>query len=187
MAQLTGGQAIVQSLKAYGVDTVFGLPGAQLDNIFDALYEERDTIRVIHTRHEQTTAYMAFGYAQASGKIGVCLVVPGPGLLNAAAGICTAYACNAPVLCISGQIQSDQIDAGIGALHEIHDQLGMIRHITKWAERIDSPGDAPAIVREAMRQLRTGRVRPVELEMAPDIMGLPAEVNLLDPLVKLDR
>jgi len=182
MAELTGGQAIVQSLKSYGVDTIFGLPGAQLDNIFDALYEERESIRVIHTRHEQTAAYMAFGYAQASGKVGVCLVVPGPGLLNAAAGICTAFACNAPVLCIAGQIQSDQIDVGVGALHEIHDQLGMIRHITKWAARIDAPADAPATVREAMHQLHTGRIRPVEIEMAPDIMGKKAEVTLLEPV-----
>ncbi|RIK45988.1 MAG: thiamine pyrophosphate-binding protein [Chloroflexi bacterium] len=187
MTQLTGGQAIVQSLKAYGVDTIFGLPGVQLDNMFDALYEERDAIRVIHTRHEQTAAYMAFGYAQATGKVGVCLVVPGPGLLNAAAGICTAYACNSPVLCISGQIPSDQIDVGMGALHEIHDQLGMIRHITKWAERIESPAAAPAIVREAMRQLHTGRIRPVEIEMSPDIMGQRAEVELLPAITAWDR
>lgn len=186
MAELTGGQAIIQSLKRYGVDTVFGLPGAQLDNIFDALYEERGSIRVIHTRHEQTTAYMAFGYAQATGKVGVCLVVPGPGLLNAGAGLCTAYATNAPVLCLAGQIASDQIDGGIGALHEIRDQLGMIRHITKWAERIDAPGDAPAAVREAFKQLLTGRRGPVELEMAPDIMGLRAEVALLDPVTDWD-
>src|SRR5690242_3758069 len=83
MAQLTGGQAVVQSLKGYGVETIFALPGVQLDNLFDALYEERDAIRIIHTRHEQTTAYMAFGYARATGKVGVCLVVPGPGVLNA--------------------------------------------------------------------------------------------------------
>src|SRR6476620_10747767 len=108
MAQMTGGQALAQSLKVYGVATIFALPGAQLDNFFDALYEEREHIRVIHTRHEQTTAYMAFGYAQATGRVGVCLVVPGPGLLNAGAGICTAYACNAPVLCLAGQIASDQ-------------------------------------------------------------------------------
>ncbi|HET8626968.1 MAG TPA: thiamine pyrophosphate-dependent enzyme [Thermomicrobiales bacterium] len=182
MPQLTGAQALVKSLEQYGVDIVFGLPGAQLDNIFDALYEERDAIRVIHTRHEQTAAYMAFGYAQATGKVGVCLVVPGPGLLNAGAGICTAYACNAPVLCLAGQIASDQIDAGFGALHEIPDQLGMIRHITKWAARVDTPAEAPAMVREAFHQLRTGRVRPVELEMAPDVMGERAEVTLLAPV-----
>src|SRR3990172_12049565 len=104
MPGMTGGQALVQQLKLEGVDTIFGLPGVQLDHVFDALYDERDSIRVIHTRHEQTTAYMAFGYAQATGKVGVCLVVPGPGLLNAAAGICTAYACNSPVLCIARQI-----------------------------------------------------------------------------------
>jgi acetolactate synthase I/II/III large subunit len=180
MAQMTGGQALAQSLKVYGVDTIFALPGAQLDNFFDALYEEREHIRVIHTRHEQTTAYMAFGYAQATGRVGVCLVVPGPGLLNAGAGLCTAYACNAPVLCLAGEINSDQIDGGIGALHEIPDQLGLFRHFTKWAARIDSPGDTPAAVREAFQQLHTGRVRPVALEMAPDIMGLRADVALLD-------
>jgi acetolactate synthase-1/2/3 large subunit len=186
MTQLTGGQALARSLKAYGVDTIFALPGAQLDNFFDALYEERANFRIIHTRHEQTTAYMAFGYAQATGKAGVCLVVPGPGLLNAGAGLCTAYACNAPVLCLAGEIASDQIDAGIGALHEIPDQLGLYQHFTKWAARIDAPADAPAAVREAFHQLHTGRVRPVALEMAPDIMGLRADVALLDPVTTWD-
>jgi acetolactate synthase-1/2/3 large subunit len=180
--QLTGGQAIVQSLKQYGVDTIFALPGVQLDNIFDALYDEQDSIRIIHPRHEQTTAYMAFGYAQATGNVGVCLVVPGPGLLNATAALSTAYAVNTPVLAISGQIQSNMIDKGYGQLHEIPDQLTMIRSVTKWAARIDSPGEAPAAVREAFKQLLTGRPRPVELEMAPDIMGAQGDVTLLEPV-----
>jgi acetolactate synthase-1/2/3 large subunit len=175
---MTGGQALARALKAYGVDVIFGLPGVQLDNFFDALYDERDSMRVLHTRHEQTTAYMALGYAQATGKVGVCLVVPGPGLLNAGAGLCTAYAVNAPVLCIAGEIASDQIDSGIGALHEIPDQLGLLGHLTKWAARIDAPADAPALVEEAFRQLHTGRVRPVALEMAPDIMGQRGDVAL---------
>jgi acetolactate synthase I/II/III large subunit len=182
MTQMTGGQAIVQSLRRHGVDTIFALPGVQMDNLFDALYDERDTIRIVHTRHEQSTAYMAFGYAEVTGRVGVCLVVPGPGLLNATGALSTAWARNAPVLCIAGQIASDQIDKGIGALHEIPDQLGMIRHITKWAARIDRPEDAPGVVNEAFRQLRTGRIRPVEIEMSPDIMGLKAEVSLLDPV-----
>ena len=184
--ELTGGQALARGLKAYGVDTIFGLPGAQLDNFFDALYEERESIRVIHTRHEQTTAYMAFGYAQATGKVGVCLVVPGPGLLNAGAGLCTAYACNAPVLCIAGEIASDQIDGGIGALHEIPDQLGLLGHLTKRAARIETPADTPALVEEAFRQLHSGRVRPVALEMAPDIMGQRGAVAMRPALAHWD-
>lgn len=180
--QLTGGQAIVQSLKQYGVDTIFALPGVQLDNIFDALYDEQDNIRIVHPRHEQTTAYMAFGYAQATGKVGVCLVVPGPGLLNATAALSTAYATNTPVLAISGQIQSNLIDKGFGQLHEIPDQLTMIRSVTKWAARIDSAEEAPAAVREAFKQMLTGRPRPVEIEMAPDIMGTPGNVELLAPI-----
>jgi thiamine pyrophosphate-dependent acetolactate synthase large subunit-like protein len=82
---MTGGEAVVQSLIRQGVDTIFALPGVQLDGLFSALYDARDRIRVIHTRHEQAAAYMADGYARVSGREGVCVVVPGPGVLNAAA------------------------------------------------------------------------------------------------------
>ena len=84
---MTGAEILVDALAAEGVDTIFGLPGLQLDHIFDALYSRQDAIRVIHTRHEQATAYMAFGYAQATGRVGTCLVVPGPGVLNATAAL----------------------------------------------------------------------------------------------------
>lgn len=181
MAQLTGGQAMVQSLKKHGVDTMFVLPGVQLDNIFDALYDEQDNIALYHTRHEQATSYMADGYARTTGKPGVCLVVPGPGLLNAMAGLSTAYATNSPVLSISGQIQSDLIGFGRGVLHEIPNQLEMMASVTKWAARANNPEDAPALVREAFQRMLSGRPRPVHLEMAPDIMGKLAEVSLLDP------
>ncbi|MFW6073993.1 MAG: thiamine pyrophosphate-dependent enzyme [Chloroflexota bacterium] len=186
MPQLTGGQAIVQSLKQHGVDTIFALPGVQLDNIFDALYDEQDNITVYHTRHEQATAYMALGYAQSTGKVGVCLVVPGPGLLNTTAALSTAYSTNTPVLAISGQINSEMIDKGLGQLHEIPNQLQMIGSVTKWACRADSPQEAPGVVREAFRQMLTGRPRPVEIEMAPDIMGMKADVELIDPFTHED-
>jgi acetolactate synthase-1/2/3 large subunit len=147
MSQLTGGQAIVKSLIAYGVDTIFALPGVQMDNLFDAFYEEQDKIRVIHTRHEQGTAYMAFGYAQATGKVGVCVVVPGPGLLNASGALSTAWACNSPVLCIAGQVWEHQLGMNMGALHEIPNQREMIAHIMKSATYIANPEDAPEAVR----------------------------------------
>lgn len=184
---MTGGQAAVAMLKRHGVNTIFGLPGVQLDGIFDALYEEREAIRVIHTRHEQATAYMADGYARVTGKEGVCLVVPGPGLLNASAGLATAYACNSPVLCLTGQIRSDLIEVGRGLLHEIPNQLGLARSVTKHAARAMTPQEIPATIQEAFRQLRTGRPRPVEVEIPPDILLARAGVALLPPAAPRER
>lgn len=178
MTKLTGAQAIVKSLIAHGVDTVFGLPGGQLDHLFDAMYLEQDRLRVIHSRHEQGVAYMAYGYAKSTGRVGTYAVVPGPGLLNSTAALCTAWANNAPVLCLSGQVPSYSLGKGYGDLHEINDQLGMIGHITKWAHRIEHPAHAPAAINEAMRQLRNGRPRPVEVEMCMDVMGQRCEVDL---------
>jgi acetolactate synthase-1/2/3 large subunit len=172
---LTGGQALVASLKANGVDTIFGLPGIQLDGFFGALWEERENIRVIHPRHEQTTGYMADGYARVTGREGVATVVPGPGLLNATAALATAYACNSPVLMVTGQIRSDLIGVGRGALHEIPNQLEMIRSVTKHASRPMKPGDVPGAIEEAFTQLRTGRPRPVEVEIPPDTLFAKAE------------
>ena len=178
MSKVSGAEAIVKSLIAHGVDTVFGLPGGQLDHLFDAMYKEKDELRVIHSRHEQGVAYMAYGYAKSTGKVGTYAVVPGPGLLNSSAALCTAWSNNAPVLCISGQIPSTSMGKGYGDLHEINDQLGMIGHITKWAHRIEHPALAPAAITEAMRQLRNGRPRPVEVEMPMDVMGMRTEVDL---------
>jgi len=181
MAVMTGGQALVQQLKREGVKVIFGLPGVQLDGAFDALYEERGSIRVIHARHEQATSYMADGYARSSGQVGACLVVPGPGLLNAGAGLATAYACSSPVLCIAGQINADLIGVGRGALHEINDQLEMISSVTKWAGRAMRPAEVPGIVNRAFQELRRGRPRPVEIEIPQDVLLTQAEVQLLPP------
>src|ERR1700738_2090708 len=98
--RVTGGQALVRARVGEGVEVIFGLPGVQLDWLFDALYEARDRLRVYHVRHEQTTAYMADGYARTTGRVGVCAVVPGPGVLNAGAALATAYACSSQVLCV---------------------------------------------------------------------------------------
>ena len=179
--KMTGGQAIVQSLLLHGVDTIFGIPGVQTYGFFDALYEARDRIRVIHPRHEQATAYMAFGYAKATGRVGVFSVVPGPGVLNAGAAICTAYGVSTPVLCVTGQVPSDFIGSGKGHLHELPDQLGTMRSIMKWAARIDHPAEAPSAVAEAFRQMSTGRPRPVGLEMPWNIFGTLAPVTLVPP------
>src|SRR5437588_3609545 len=181
MTRMTGGRALVEMLRRHGVDTLFALPGVQNDALFVALYEAGEAIRVIHPRHEQAAAYMAFGYARASGKPGAYAVVPGPGVLNTTAALATAYATNAPVLCISGQIPSNLIGRGFGLLHEVPDQLAILKGLTKWAARIDHPSETGKRVNEAFRQLADGRPRPVALEMPLDIMALETEVALPDP------
>lgn len=182
MPYVTGGKALFDSVLQYGVDTVFGLPGGQTYEIFDAIYAASDKVTLITTRNESGAAYMAFGYACSSGKVGVYTVVPGPGFLNAAAALSTAYGCNAPVLCLAGQIPSHAIGRGIGYLHDIPDQLGIAERLTKWAARIDHPADAPDHVRLAFKHLQTGRARPVSLEMPLDIMAQQAEVEMLAPV-----
>ncbi len=181
MAKLTGGEAIVKSLLAQGVHTLFALPGVQNDWFFNALYDAGEQIRVIHTRHEQGAAYMALGYAQSTGGVGAYSVVPGPGLLNTTAALATAYATNDKVLCLTGQIASNSIGKGYGLLHELPDQLTILRSLTKWAERINHPAEAPGLIAEAFRQMATGRPRPVGLETPPDVLAATAEVDLTVP------
>lgn len=178
---MTGGQALVRQLKIEGIDTIFGLPGVQLDWAFDAIYDERDHFRVIHTRHEQATAYMADGFARSTGRVGMCLVVPGPGLLNASAALATAYACSSPVLCVTGQIDSKLIGLERGILHEVKDQMGAIASVTKWQGRAMAPSEVPGLVHEGFCQLKTGRPRPVEIEVPPDVLQRTDDVHLLEP------
>ena len=154
MTEMTGAAALIESVLQHDVDTIFGLPGGQIYDVFDALHQAGDRVQVITSRHEQGAAYMAYGYAHSTGRVGVYTVVPGPGLLNTTAALCTAYGASAKVLAISGQIPTVGLGVGAGYLHELPDQLALIRGITKWAERIDKPEDAPAVVREAFRQLR---------------------------------
>lgn len=177
----------MRALLTQNVDTVFGLPGVQLDWIFDALYEERSRIRVIHTRHEQATSYMADGYARVSGRPGVCLVVPGPGVLNALSGLASAYANCSPVLCIAGQIHSAGIGQGRGLLHEIRDQLAVLRGVVDWAERAADPQHAASLVAEAFHRLGAGRRRPVAVEVPADVLKRKAAVTVPTSVVKRDE
>jgi acetolactate synthase-1/2/3 large subunit len=177
MPRLNTAEAVVTSLLANGIDTVFCVPGVQNDVLLDAFYQARERIRIIHTRHEQGAAYMALGAAMATGKPAVYAVVPGPGFLNSTAALATAYACNAPVLALTGQIPQQHIGRGHGFLHEIPDQLGVMRSLTKWAQRITAPHDAADLVEEAFRQMRSGRPRPVALECALDVWPQMADVR----------
>jgi acetolactate synthase-1/2/3 large subunit len=165
---LTGGQAMAEALIENGVDTVFGIPGIQLDPLFDAFYQKQNQLSVLHTRHEQGAAFMAMGYAQASDKTGVFAVVPGPGLLNAMSAVSTAVATNTPVLGITGQIPSPQIRMGYGIAHELRDQLAMSAGVVGWAKRAHHPAEVGRVVNEAFNYMHSGRCQPAVLEMAPD-------------------
>jgi acetolactate synthase-1/2/3 large subunit len=177
MARMTGGEAIVKGLISNGIHTIFGLPGVQMDGFFNALFDAGEAVRVIPSRHEQGAGYMALGWAAATGGVGCYAVVPGPGFLNASAALCTAYGMNAKVLCVCGQIPSAAIGKGIGLLHEIPDQLAVMRSLTKWAERMDDASEVPAKLGEALRQLHAGRPRPVAVEMAMDVMAREGDVG----------
>jgi acetolactate synthase-1/2/3 large subunit len=179
MASTSGGEAIVGGLVAHGVDTVFGLPGAQIYGLFDALQQAQ--LRIVGARHEQACGYMAFGYARSTGKPGVFSVVPGPGVLNAGAALLTAFGGNEPVLCLTGQVPTKFLDQGRGHLHEMPDQLVTLRSFVKWAERIEYPGDAPTLVSRAFQQMRSGRRGPAALEMPWDVFTQRTDVAAAQP------
>lgn len=174
---MTGGEAAVLSLHTLGVKTIFGLPGVQNDWFYNALYDHREKFRLIHTRHEQGAAYMGLGHALASDTPTVFSVVPGPGLLNASAALSTAYALNAKLFCLTGQIPSQAIGKDFGELHEINDQLEIIKSLTKWADRAMSPEDIPGKIQEAFQHMMSGRPRPVGLEIPMDVLAASAAVD----------
>jgi acetolactate synthase-1/2/3 large subunit len=182
MTSLTGGEAIVSGLVAHGINTVFGLPGAQIYGLFDAFHQAQ--LKVIGARHEQACGYMAYGYARSSGKPGVFSVVPGPGVLNAGAAMLTAFGANEPVLCLTGQVPTQFLGKGRGHLHEMPDQLATLRTFVKWAERIEYPDAAPTLVARAFQEMLSGRRGPVALEMPWDVFtqrGETAAARVLDP------
>lgn len=180
--QVTGGEAIVRSLIAHGVDTIFALPGVQTYPVMDALARNKDKVRTYSARHEQATAYMAFGYAQATGKVGVYSVVPGPGVLNTMGALCTAWGCNMPVLCITGQVPSAYLEGRRGHLHEIPDQQGTVSRLCKYTARVERPEDAPRIIAEAFKAMTSGRPGPALVEMCWDDMAATGLYQEVAPL-----
>ena len=182
METMTAAEATVASLIAHGVDTIYALPGVHNDFLFEALFKAADRIRTVHSRHEQGAAYMALGAAVATNKPKPYAVVPGPGLLNTSAALLTAYAMNAPVLALIGQIPNDDIGKGIGHLHEIRDQAGIIARLVDFSTRIGSPEVASRYVAEALRSMASGRPGPAALECAIDMWGRSAPMKLQAPL-----
>jgi acetolactate synthase-1/2/3 large subunit len=179
---MTTAEATVATLAAHGVDTLYALPGVHNDHLFDALYQASDRIKVVHPRHEQGTAYMALGAALATARPQAYAVVPGPGLLNTGAALLTAYAMNAPVLGLIGQIPDADIGRGIGHLHEIRDQAGIISRLVDFSARIRGAEAASALVAKALAAMGTGRRGPAVLECAIDVWGRTGPASLVAPI-----
>lgn len=184
LARLDAAESVIKTLSANGIDKLYCLPGVQNDDFFDALARNGEPIKPIHTRHEQATAYMALGAALVTGRPQAYCVVPGPGFLNTTTALATAQSLYQPVLAISGQIFEDKIGKGLGYLHEIPDQLGIMRTLTKWAGHINGAEDAGPKAREAFRQLLSGVPGPVGLECGWDVWKRAAEVAFDDEPVK---
>jgi acetolactate synthase-1/2/3 large subunit len=182
MPNMTAAEATVASLIAHGIDTLYALPGVHNDDFFDALFKAGNKIRVVHARHEQGAAYMALGAALATDKPQAYAVVPGPGLLNTGAALLTAYSMNAPVLAIIGQIPDKDIGRGLGHLHEITDQAGIVARLVDHAALIRDPAKASKIVADAVHAMRSGRPGPAAIECAIDMWGRVADIAPVAPL-----
>ena len=190
---MSGGEAVIRAVVANGVRTIFGIPGVQTYTHFDAM--ARLGVQRITPRHEQAAAYMAMGYARASGKPGVFSVVPGPGVLNAAAALLTAMGTCAPVLCLTGQVPSAFLGSGRGHLHEMPDQVATLKGIIKDAWRIDDARDTSRIVNSAFRVMQGGRPGPVSVEMCWDVLDAvrddivigPGNAQIDQPEIDLDQ
>jgi thiamine pyrophosphate-dependent acetolactate synthase large subunit-like protein len=168
--RVRGGGAIVEALKANGVDTVFGIPGVHNLDIYDVLFDSPGMNNIL-ARHEQGAGFMADGYYRATGKPGVALIVTGPGVTNVATAVGEAFADSSSVFVIATNLERKYIDSLVGNLHEMTDQMGVMRPLVKWSKRIMDVADTPAAMTEAFVQLQTGRPRPVYLEVPIDVMA----------------
>jgi acetolactate synthase-1/2/3 large subunit len=178
---MTGGQLLAAGLLRHNVDALFMIPGIQLDWAVNALAQE-EQIRLFVPRHEQSTTYMADGYHRVSGKPGIAMVVPGPGMLNAAAGLATAYGANSKVLLLSGNIHSSAIGRSLGLLHEIEGQSEILGALTKWNHRVTSTQEIGAVVDRAFVEMNTGRPRPVGIEISHDLLQAKSTNGATDGL-----
>jgi thiamine pyrophosphate-dependent acetolactate synthase large subunit-like protein len=168
MAKISGAQAVVKSLEREGVEMVFGIPGFHNMPIFDALYHH-PRIKHMAVRHEQGAAFMADGYARASGRIAAVLLLPGPGVTNAYTGLGEAYSDSSPVLLLATQVNREYIDRNKGLLHELTGQFDILAPIMKYSERVTEADGIPDAVHRAMTALRNGRPRPVQIEIPRDV------------------
>jgi len=161
---------VVDALRAEGVRTVFGIPGFHNLAIYDALLAQ-DTIRHVLARHEAGAGFMADGYARASGKPGVAIVTTGPAATYALTPLVESYAGSVPVVLIASDIASELIGRGMGALHEVPNQIDSFRPVSRWAETLGDARAIPGAIAGAFDLLRSGPPGPIVLSIPWDFLG----------------
>ena len=167
----TVGEELVAGLAARGVDTVFGIPGVHTVELYRGL--AGSGVRHVTARHEQGAAFMADGYARVTGKPGVAFVITGPGLTNALTAMAQARADSVPMLVVSGVNRRDSLGRGLGRLHELPDQAGMVRALCPTLQ-VTSPEALHTVLDQAFALMLGGRPGPVHIEVPTDVMPLPA-------------
>ncbi|HEV2897338.1 MAG TPA: 5-guanidino-2-oxopentanoate decarboxylase [Pseudaminobacter sp.] len=168
----TVGEALISLLEAHGVDTVFGIPGVHTVELYRGL--ARSSIRHVTPRHEQGAGFMADGYARVSGKPGVAFVITGPGLTNTITAMGQARADSVPMLVISGVNATGTLGKGLGYLHELPDQRGMMEKVALFSHRIERAAELPEVLARAFALFATARSGPVHIEIPTDVMAKPA-------------
>ncbi len=161
-ARVSGGEALMRSLVAEGVDTVFGYPGGAIMPVYDALYHFKDRIRHVLVRHEQGASHAAEGYARLTGKPGVCIATSGPGATNLVTGIADAMLDSVPIVCITGQVHKAFL--GSDAFQET-DVIGVTMPITKWNYQVTDASEIPAVIAKAFYIATHGRPGPVLIDI----------------------
>ncbi|ELR72133.1 Acetolactate synthase large subunit [Fulvivirga imtechensis AK7] len=162
---MTGAEAVIQSLLAEGVDTVFGYPGGAIMPVYDALYDYQHFLNHVLVRHEQGGIHAAQGYARVSGKVGVCFATSGPGATNLITGLADAMIDSNPLVCITGQVASHLL--GTDAFQET-DVVGVSMPVTKWNCQVTKAEDIPAAIAKAFFIARSGRPGPVLIDITKD-------------------
>ena len=181
MPMMTGGQTIVESLKAQDVDTVFGIISVHTLDLFDALFDHQDDLRFIGGRLELGCGFMADGYSRATGKPGVLLTSTGPGAADSMGAMGEAYFSSSSILQVTTNVEREFVGSGKLATHETKDQLGMFRAVTDWNAMINEVESIPDHFVEAFRRFQERRPRPIELEVPTDLLGEQADVEVLRP------
>ncbi|HUO64706.1 MAG TPA: thiamine pyrophosphate-binding protein [Terriglobales bacterium] len=166
----TGGEWVVEVLRAEGVRHVFGLPGVHNLAIYDALISQRDIAHIL-SRHEQGAGFMADGYARASGRPGVVIVTTGPGATNVLTPLVESFAGSQPILVLMSDIPAALIGKGLGALHEVPNQIDCFKPVCRWAETIYEGREIPAAVERAFHLFRTARQGPIALSLPTDLLA----------------
>jgi 5-guanidino-2-oxopentanoate decarboxylase len=175
---MTCGEAVMKLLSAYGVETVFGMAGTMTLELYRGI--AHTGIRHVQCRNEQGASLMADGYARATGKPGICTIIGGPGVTNAATGIAQAYCDSQPMLVLSGASPSLTHGKGWGAVHELDDQAAVTAGFTAFSAMVRSPEELPELIARAFAVFRGSRPRPVHLSVPRDVLPMPVEVEWKD-------